>query len=218
MSKIFKMLMVVLVVGLMFCGNSFAARIDFNDSVFSGCKDQVNCTRTVDGIDLTFEALSSTGSPKLWWDNVDGFGVSGVGYEGDEVENPEVLSITFDAPQFVENFYLTDFFYEKEGSHWYQERGSYSLDGGSTWVGFMQTDLSQTQANGNGLFTLAIGSLVDEVLFTAPGRLSTPCWTEGHEISVLAVDVAPVPEPATMLLLGSGLIGLAGFGRKKFIK
>jgi len=29
---------------------------------------------------------------------------------------------------------------------------------------------------------------------------------------------APAPEPATILLLGSGLIGLVGFGRKKFKK
>jgi len=32
------------------------------------------------------------------------------------------------------------------------------------------------------------------------------------------LNASPVPEPATMFLLGTGLIGLAGFGRKRFRK
>jgi hypothetical protein len=31
-------------------------------------------------------------------------------------------------------------------------------------------------------------------------------------------QTAPIPEPTTMLLLGSGLLGLVGYGRKKFFK
>ena len=45
-------------------------------------------------------------------------------------------------------------------------------------------------------------------------------WGYGSIGSISNVDLgtAPVPEPATMLLMGTGLLSMLGFSRKKFRK
>lgn len=59
------------------------------------------------------------------------------------------------------------------------------------------------------------GSFTDGILIKVFGEGSTTqeWWQDSAEITGNMV-----PEPATMLLFGTGLLGLAGLGRRKFIK
>jgi hypothetical protein len=47
---------------------------------------------------------------------------------------------------------------------------------------------------------------------------ATSMWMGGVGAWAVTNNVAPVPEPSTIVLMGLGLVGLAGFGRKKFKK
>jgi hypothetical protein len=60
--------------------------------------------------------------------------------------------------------------------------------------------------DGVALFSLAVGTPVDADHFSITDSV------------LMGGPTTPVPEPTTMLLLGSGLIGLVGYGRKKFFK
>ncbi len=50
------------------------------------------------------------------------------------------------------------------------------------------------------------------------GHFGVPGATGGYPVTGFAGNGPPIPEPATMLLLGSGLLGLAGFARRRFKK
>ena len=85
----------------------------------------------------------------------------------------------------------------------YTGPGTDQLSGGNTIIDIIGLNIPDTATYS---FTLDI--LSGELGWQLFGY---PTVTDGNGSS-------SVPEPTTMLLLGSGLIGLAGYGRKKFFK
>ncbi len=124
------------------------------------------------------------------------------------------MLIWYSKPLHIASFELVDLFYEGRNNS-IQENGFYLydsdlgdgpfFDGG----GIFGASADQIIGSSEGIYSIGLDSQVQGILFASIGSQND---------FAVAGYTTPVPEPSTILLLGVGLVGLAGFGRKKFKK
>ncbi len=206
-----KKLIIFLISSVFLAGTAFAIpssvnwAVDFRDAKAWEAAKGKTSHEGVDGI--TASALP--GGNKLYWDNTDGLGI--LGGEPDEIDSTEQLQIGFEDGIYTTGIWITDLFTDPDGGS-DGENGQVTLtflDGADQIFDFSGL-FKPGQGNGE-LFVDFHGVYnIKSALFSVPGGPNS----KGDEFSVAGFTAAPVPEPATLLMFGTGLLGLAGIRRK----
>jgi hypothetical protein len=164
---------------------------------------------TVDAVTVVATALTSAGIPKVS-PEPNGLGVRAGGTSDqtrqlDAVGALETLRLTFDR-----SIELVSVLFSRVG---FDDDFSLAVDG-ATLIGSAAIPGSHPKDKGEGSFSFLgfptlnrIGTFFD---FTVPG-LDDDYRVQGVTINVDG-SLSPVPEPSPILLLGTGLLGLAVFG------
>lgn len=213
MTKLTKFFMAMLAITLSLSVTSaYAITIDFTNNAWEAGDGLTSYTIG----DVTVTATPDNAT--LWHDDIDGIGIR-LSYEADEIENQEVLYVSFSSSVSLDTIRVSDLFRESRSGQWYNEIGSYSLYNGvswTSWISFTAPDENLPSPTTNGEFDIAIGGIDTKSLrLMAPGYVYVNGYRQDHEFSLQRLEISQVPEPSTLLLLGSGLIGIAILGKKR---
>jgi len=196
-----------LVTGAAFSYQASAVIVDFTDASWGpgGTQSVDQSLASLGGIQVTVSSLPIS-TTTLFWDNVDGFGVNGPGDStaySDEIEfhdgdnTIEQIAIHFSAPVTVNGFTVSDFF-QLTGLNGGDEVGQVIYNGGA-----FQSFTSTVPQAGDPKQGIPIGAAgVTDIVFQA-GDIASD-----FAIHDLNVDVAPVPLPPAVWLLGSAMVFL----------
>jgi hypothetical protein len=171
---------------------------------------------------IVFGMMSNADATPLKWradltvDSIDG-SVLGISTGDQFVATFEVEPLLFDKPDGVQEGRFVSFDLTIGGVNWNESQPHTSpqflLSPGG--IGAIKTTVTITTRAHPDLFFFLPQSPATWEVKDEPDVTGRPIF--GGDFGG-TYTVSPVPEPATMLLFGAGLVGLAGFGRKKFKK
>jgi hypothetical protein len=209
--KKFQLFIIIPIV--LFASTALALTVDFTNSSWQPANGQNSYS-----VDYGSLTVTATASP---WNKTLTYDTDGMGVQDDEISAPwfgarEMITLSFSESVYVSGFIVADLF-EDELWDWDEQGGyDYTPGGNPTIFGISDGIYDPVE----GALTYSFGSSVLADTFTFFGVKSAKGWKD-FSVNSIMIDgsgATPVPEPASMLLLGAGLVGIAGFGRKKLHK